>query len=177
MAAKLTRLTLKVETQLHLVAECCTICSSRYRQPVRKLLDTAWYSALRNVTASETQMRNEYSIFIVEPDGKVKVTVKLTLCFSWAPSHEGVLGNGGIAPVGKPDGKRKLGTPKRWWENIIKLDLKEMSCEGVNWIQRAHKSAVAVLVNADINCRVPLNVWNFLNSWATVLKCDWSDWS
>jgi len=40
MATKLTRLTHKVAIQLHLMAESRTICSSRFRQPVRKLLDT-----------------------------------------------------------------------------------------------------------------------------------------
>jgi len=40
MAAKLTRPTHKIAIQLYLVAETCTICSSRSRRPVRKLLDT-----------------------------------------------------------------------------------------------------------------------------------------
>jgi hypothetical protein len=40
MAAKLTRLTHKITIQLHLVAESCTICRSRSRRPVRKLLGT-----------------------------------------------------------------------------------------------------------------------------------------
>jgi hypothetical protein len=40
MVAKLTRLTHKIAIQLHIVAESCTICSSRSRWPVRKLLDT-----------------------------------------------------------------------------------------------------------------------------------------
>jgi hypothetical protein len=39
MAAKLTRLTHKIAIQLYLVAESCTIRSSRSRRPVRKLLD------------------------------------------------------------------------------------------------------------------------------------------
>jgi hypothetical protein len=43
MAAKLTRLTHKIAIQLNLVAESCTICSSRSRRPVRKLLDTPSY--------------------------------------------------------------------------------------------------------------------------------------
>jgi hypothetical protein len=43
MASKLTRLTHKIAIQLHLVAESCTICSSRSRRPVRKLLDTPSY--------------------------------------------------------------------------------------------------------------------------------------
>jgi hypothetical protein len=44
MAAILTRLTHKIAIQLHLVAESCTICSSRSRRPVRKLLDTPSYT-------------------------------------------------------------------------------------------------------------------------------------
>jgi hypothetical protein len=45
MAAKLTRLTHKIMTQLHLVAESCTVDSSRSRRPVLKLLDTPLYIA------------------------------------------------------------------------------------------------------------------------------------
>jgi len=46
MAAKLTRLTYKIAIQLHLVAETYTICSYRWRRPVRKLLDTPSYIGL-----------------------------------------------------------------------------------------------------------------------------------
>jgi hypothetical protein len=47
MAAKLTRLTHRIPLQMHLVAESSTICSSRSRLPVRKLLDTASYVDVR----------------------------------------------------------------------------------------------------------------------------------
>jgi len=43
MVTKLTTLTHKITIKLHLVAESCTICSSRSRLPVRKLLDTPSY--------------------------------------------------------------------------------------------------------------------------------------
>jgi hypothetical protein len=43
MAAKLPRLAHKIAIQLHLVAESYTICSSRSKRPVRKLLDTPSY--------------------------------------------------------------------------------------------------------------------------------------
>jgi hypothetical protein len=43
MAAKLTRLAHKIAIQLHLVAESCTICCSRPRRPVLKILDTPSY--------------------------------------------------------------------------------------------------------------------------------------
>jgi len=45
MAAKLTRLTHKIAIQLHLVAESYTICSSRSRWSVRKILDTNSYTS------------------------------------------------------------------------------------------------------------------------------------
>jgi len=44
MAEKLTRLTHKIAIQLYLVAESCTICSSRSGRPVQKLLDTPVFS-------------------------------------------------------------------------------------------------------------------------------------
>jgi len=44
MAAKLTRLTHKIAKQLRLVAESSIICSSSFRRPVWKLLDTPSYT-------------------------------------------------------------------------------------------------------------------------------------
>jgi len=44
MAAKLTRLIHRIAIKLHLLAESCTICSSRSRLPVRKLLYTPSYN-------------------------------------------------------------------------------------------------------------------------------------
>jgi hypothetical protein len=43
MAVELTRLTHIIAIQLHLLSESCTICGSRSRWPVRKLLDTPSY--------------------------------------------------------------------------------------------------------------------------------------
>jgi len=40
MAAKFSRMTHKIALLLHLVTKCCTICRSRSRRSVRKLLDT-----------------------------------------------------------------------------------------------------------------------------------------
>jgi len=40
MTGKFTRVIHKIAIQLHLLAESCTICCSRARRPVRKLLDT-----------------------------------------------------------------------------------------------------------------------------------------
>jgi hypothetical protein len=39
--------------------------------------------------------------------------------------------------VGRPEGKRPLGRPRRAWENKFKLDLREVGIVGTNWIRLA----------------------------------------
>jgi hypothetical protein len=54
--------------------------------------------------------------------------------------------------VGKPEGKRTLGRPRRRWEDGIKMDLREICWGGVEWIQ--DKDHWRALVNAVMNLRV-----------------------
>jgi hypothetical protein len=37
--------------------------------------------------------------------------------------------------VEKPEGKRPLGRPRRRWEDNIKMDLEEVGCGSVDWIE------------------------------------------
>jgi len=54
--------------------------------------------------------------------------------------------------VGKPEGKR----PRRRWEDNIKMDLQELGCGGVDWIDLAQeRDRWLALVNAVMNFRVP----------------------
>ena len=39
--------------------------------------------------------------------------------------------------VGKPEGKRPLGRPRHRWEDNIKMDLQEVGCGGMDWIELA----------------------------------------
>jgi hypothetical protein len=39
--------------------------------------------------------------------------------------------------VGKPEGKRPLGRPRHRWVDNIKMDLQEVGCGGMDWIERA----------------------------------------
>jgi len=39
--------------------------------------------------------------------------------------------------VGKSERKRPLGRPRRRWYNNIKIDIQEVGCGGVNWIELA----------------------------------------
>ena len=57
--------------------------------------------------------------------------------------------------MGKPDGKGSLGRPRRRWEDNIKIDLQEVGCEGMDWIDAAqHSDRWRELVNAVMNLRL-----------------------
>jgi hypothetical protein len=39
--------------------------------------------------------------------------------------------------VGRPEGKKLLGRPRRMWEDNIKMDLRELGWSGMDWIDLA----------------------------------------
>ena len=58
--------------------------------------------------------------------------------------------------VGKPEGKRQLGRPKRRWVDNIRMDLQEVGCGYMDWIGLAQdRVRWQTLVSAVMNLRVP----------------------
>jgi hypothetical protein len=57
--------------------------------------------------------------------------------------------------VGKPNGKRPLGKFRCRWEDNINLDVQEVGCGGMDWIELAQdRDSWRALVNALMNLRV-----------------------
>jgi len=58
--------------------------------------------------------------------------------------------------VGKPEGKKPLGRPRRRWVDNIRLDLQEVGCGYMDWIGLAQdRDRWRTLVSAVMNLRVP----------------------
>ena len=58
--------------------------------------------------------------------------------------------------VGKPEGKRLFGRPRRIWDDDIKMDLQEVGCGGTDWFDLAQeRNKWRELVNAVMDLRVP----------------------
>jgi hypothetical protein len=58
--------------------------------------------------------------------------------------------------VGRPEGKRPRGRPRRRWEDNIKMDFREIGIDGVNWIRLAQDGIqLRAFVNTLMNLRIP----------------------
>jgi hypothetical protein len=58
--------------------------------------------------------------------------------------------------VGKPEEKRPLGRPRRRWEDNIKMNLQEVGCGGMDWIEVTQdRDRWRAIVNAVMKLRVP----------------------
>jgi hypothetical protein len=75
-------------------------------------------------------------------------------------------GNRGVYSVlvGKPEGKGPLGRPRGSWEDNSKMDLQEVGCEGMNWVDVAQdRDRWRALVNTVMNLRGSTKWGEFLD--------------
>ena len=58
--------------------------------------------------------------------------------------------------MGKTEGRRPMGRPRRRWEDNIETNLQEMGCGGTDWIDLAQdRDRWRALVSALMNLQVP----------------------
>jgi hypothetical protein len=70
------------------------------------------------------------------------------ICYGFSSSSRGVY----WVLVGRPEGRRPLARPRRKWEDNIKVDLQEVGCGVMDWIELAcDKDRWRALVNAVMN--------------------------
>jgi hypothetical protein len=58
--------------------------------------------------------------------------------------------------VGRPEGKRQLGRPRRRWKDNVNMDLRETGIDGDNWIRLAQNGVQwRACLSTIINLRIP----------------------
>jgi hypothetical protein len=77
---------------------------------------------------------------------------------SWGEhvKHRGKTSGAYKGLVGKPEGQRPCGRPRRRWEDNIKMDIQEVRWVGMDWIDMAwDRDRWRALINVAMNLRVP----------------------
>jgi hypothetical protein len=76
--------------------------------------------------------------------------------------------------VGKPEGKRPLGRPRRRWVDNIKMDLREIGRDGVDWMDMAQdRDQWRALVNTVLQPPGSIKCWEVregLHNWRLLKK-------
>jgi len=107
------------------------------------------------VTGEWRKLHNEKLNYLYSSPSIVRVIQSKRM--RWV-GHVARVGERGIyrVLVGKLEGKRPLGRPRRRWEDNIKKDLQAVGCLGMVWIELAQdRDRWKALVNAVTNLRVP----------------------
>jgi hypothetical protein len=103
------------------------------------------------ITLSVVKLHNLYS-----SPSKIKVIKSRRMRWAGQVARMGEKRNAYRILVGKPEGKRPLGRPRRRWVGNIKMDLRDIGWDGVDWIDMAQDmDQWRVLVNVVLNVLVP----------------------
>jgi hypothetical protein len=83
--------------------------------------------------------------------------------------HTARMGRKGM--LGKPDGKRPLGRHRRRWNYSIKMVLRVIGWDDMDWIDLAEDREWRPFVNTVMNLRVPCwEIFEWLSNWQLLKK-------
>jgi len=102
------------------------------------------------------RLHNEELNDLYSSTSTVQVIKSRRMRWVWHVAHMGESRGVYSVLVDKPEGKKPLGRPRHRWEDNIKMDLQEVGCGGMDWIELAEdRDRWQALVNAVMNLRVP----------------------
>jgi hypothetical protein len=106
------------------------------------------------VTGEWRKLHNE-ELYILYSSPNIIRQVKSWRMWAGHVARMGEESEGYNVLVGKPEGRRSLGRPRRRWEDGIRMDLREIGWVGVEWIQLAQdRDRWRAVVNAMMKLRV-----------------------
>jgi hypothetical protein len=149
---------------LHVVLYGCETWSLTLREEHRlrvfenRVLRRIFGPKRDEVTGEWRRLHNEELNDLYSSPHSIIIWVIKSRRMRWA-GHVARMGEGRGAYkilVGRPEGRRPLGRPRRRWEDNIKMDLQEVRWRGMDWIDMAQdRDRWWALVNAVTNLRVP----------------------
>jgi hypothetical protein len=108
------------------------------------------------VTGEWRKLQNEELRYLYSSLSIIKIMKSRRMRWAGHVARMGEMRNAYRLLVGKPEGKRPLGRPRRRWMDNIRMDLGEVGWGDVDWIGLAQDtSRWRALVNSVLNLRVP----------------------
>jgi hypothetical protein len=107
------------------------------------------------VTGDWRKLHNEELHNLYSSSNIIKIIKSRRLRWAGHVARMGEMRNAYRMSVGKPERKRPLGRPRRRWVDNIKIDLREIGWDDVEWIDLTDWDQRRALVHTVINFRVP----------------------
>ena len=133
-----------------LYREIIAVCSQIHRNHVNTPCGKNAFGPMRDeVTGEWRKLHNEEFNDLYSSPNIVRVTKSRKMRCAGHVARMGERRGAYRILVGKPEGKRPLGRPRRRWEDNIKMNLQEVGCGGTDWIDLAQdRDRWQALVNA-----------------------------